>query len=244
MVIGEIVELWRYCVSSIGGEAMAEVGLSVTGIPGDRQFCLFDPATGKPAAPEKEPRWRPALFLIARRQGDGLPEIGFPDGAWLHLDNHKLDDRLLQHFGFPARIGTYAPGTWPQANFPRVQNRYQPSPLHLVATGSLDQLAELSGVTDVDSRRFRPSVLVRTSGGRGFRENDWIGHTIGLGDVRVRIAEGTKRCGMTLISQPGLSERPAVLRTILHHNGRNLGVYGATEHSGSIRLGDPVRLYR
>ncbi|WP_164844744.1 MOSC N-terminal beta barrel domain-containing protein [Brucella pituitosa] len=51
--IGRVREVWRYPVSSLGGETLASITVSPEGIAGDRRFALFDPETGLAAAPEK-----------------------------------------------------------------------------------------------------------------------------------------------------------------------------------------------
>ena len=59
--IGKVLEVWRYPVSSLGGERVPHVEVSPEGVVGDRLFGLFDGASGRTASPEQEPRWRPAL---------------------------------------------------------------------------------------------------------------------------------------------------------------------------------------
>ena len=77
--IGRVREVWRYPVSSLGGEMLASITVSPEGIAGDRRFALFDPETGLAAAPEKETRWRPALFITASQSPIGLPVLRFAD---------------------------------------------------------------------------------------------------------------------------------------------------------------------
>ena len=45
---------------------------------------------------------------------------------------------------------------------------------------------------------------------------------------------------MTLVAQPGLDEDPDVLRGIMKHNGRSLGVYAEPLASGVVAVGDRV----
>ena len=71
-------------------------------------------------------------------------------------------------------------------------------------------------------------------------ENDWLGTTLTIGAVAVAVSERTRRCGMTLIAQPGLDEEPDVLRGVMRHNGRSLGVYAAPLASGVLAVGDRV----
>ena len=235
--IGRVREVWRYPVSSLGGEALTAISVSPEGIEGDRRFALFDPETGLAAAPEKETRWRPALFITASQPATGLPVLRFADGAEHALDDGALPDRLAEHFGFPVAIGLMGSGDY---RFPVVSNRYKPAPLHLVTTASVSALADVSGLSPIDPRRFRPSVLIETEDDPGFMENDWVGHTVRIGEAEIHVTEASRRCGMTLVAQPGLAEEPDVLRGIMRHNKRNLGVYATPTEGVTISVGDAV----
>jgi len=220
---------------------MRQIDIAPDGVVGDRQFALMDRDTGLPAAPEKEPRWRPALFLTCKMSDDQIPQIGFPDGFCYSLDDGVLPDKLSDYFGFPVAVGTYAQtgSHWSRA-LPAVENRYVPTALHVLTTSSLQRLAEIGTFTETDRRRFRPSILIDSGEEGRFLENDWIGATLQIGDLRAVVTEPTKRCGMTLIAQPGITEQPEILRNILRHNTRNLGVYCRIEHAAPIRMGDAV----
>lgn len=235
--IGRVREVWRYPVSSLGGEPLASITVSPEGIEGDRRFALFDPETGLAAAPEKETRWRPALFIAASQPATGLPVLRFADGAEHTLDDSALPDRLAEHFGFPVAIGLVGPGDY---RFPVVSNRYAPAPLHLVTMASVSALAEVTGLPPIDTRRFRPSVLIETEDDEGFLENDWVGGIVRIGEAEIRVTEASRRCGMTLVAQPGLAEEPDVLRGIMRHNKRNLGVYATPTEAVTIRVDDAV----
>jgi hypothetical protein len=235
--IGRVREVWRYPVSSLGGETLASITVSPEGIEGDRRFALFDPETGLAAAPEKETRWRPALFITASQPPSGLPVLRFADGAEHALDDGALPDRLAEHFGFPVAVGIFGEE---DMRFPVVSNRYKPAPLHLVTTASLNALAGISGLAPLDARRFRPSVLIETDEVEGFIENDWVDHVVKITDADIHVTEASRRCGMTLVAQPGLSEESDVLRGIMRHNKRNLGVYATPTGPVTISVGDPV----
>lgn len=235
--IGRVREVWRYPVSTLGGEALASITVSPDGIEGDRRFALFDPDTGLAAAPEKETRWRPALFITASQPPTGLPVLRFADGAEHALDDSALPDRLAEHFGFPAAIGLVGSGDY---RFPVVSNRYASAPLHFVTTASVSALAAVTGLPPLDARRFRPSVLIETEDDEGFIENDWVGHMVRIGEADIRVTEASRRCGMTLVAQPGMAEEPDVLRGIMRHNKRNLGVYATPAAPVTLSVGDPV----
>lgn len=239
--LGTVEEIWRYPVSSIGGERLTTVEIGPDGIEGDRCWCIVDSATGAVAAPEKEQRWRPSVFLHARLR-DHETEIGFPDGDWLPVTDARVDGKLSAHFDFEAAIRPYAKADT-QTSIPVATNRYEPSPLHLITTGTLNHLASLIGVSEVESKRFRPTFVLQTDNNGEFHEQRWLGRRIQLGPHVIAAAtEETKRCGLTLIAQPGVTENPDILRTILRQNRRNFGIYGNVERSGAVTVGDGVHL--
>jgi len=242
MSVGTVEQIWRYPVSSLGGETLTSAQLKPAGIPGDRTWCVVDADTQMPAAPERDPRWRPALFLKSRLRG-ALPEIGFPDGEWQSLDNDALARRLEEHFRFPVEVLRYSAGVQDKESDTRFAiNHYEPSPVHLLTTGSLDHLANLMAAGHGDVRRFRPNILLRTEAKNEFVERLWIGRDLRVASTVFRATEETKRCGMTLIAQPGLPDDPDVLRTVVRHNKRNLGAYLTVETPGTVRVGDRASL--
>lgn len=251
--VGHVAELWRYPVSSLGGEkidrleivaasdgaenGVASHGVPIHGVPGNRAFLLFDPETREPAAPESSERWRKALHLSSRRRADGVTEIGFPDGMWLPVGATDIEPRLAGHFGFPVGLAeTRGSG----GHLPVVAPRYSASPLHILTTASMNAISASDPSLLMDARRFRPDILVATEAASGFVENDWIGRRIVIGTLSISATEGTKRCGMTMAAQPGLPEQPDVLRSILRGNRRNLGIYAEIAAPGSLSLGDDV----
>lgn len=238
--LGEIIEIWRYPVSSLGGEMLSSAVLGSDGIAFDRAWCVCDAATGAPAAPEKELRWRPALFLSSRLGEDQRPEIGFPGDDWMPVDDDVLAERLGDHFGFAVDVRPYARNADDEG--PTATNRYLPSPLHLITTDGLKHLATLAGTDTVSSRRFRPNVVIETHGLQGFPEKAWVTERLNLGDALVVGYEETRRCGMTLTPQPELPENPDILRSILRHNRRNFGIYCTIEAPGMIATGDSASL--
>ena len=118
--------------------------------------------------------------------------------------------------------------------------------VHLLTTATLDRLRELYPQGRFEARRFRPNIVVQlASGEAGFAENDWVGHTITIGEaVRVNVSAPCGRCVMTTLAQGDLPKDPGILRTAARHNKVNVGVYAAVARGGTIRRGDPVRLSR
>jgi uncharacterized protein YcbX len=237
--IGRITEIWRYPISSLGGERIASTIVTDAGIVGDRQFALVDDATGVPAAPEKHARWRKALHLQARCVAGELPTITFPDGPCCAVNDRALNALLSDYFEFAVAIAANGPIDG-HPDFRRTEHRHMHFPIHVLTTASLQHVAELRQVEAVDVRRFRPTVLIETGDIRGFAEKQWIGQSLHLGAVALRAVEETTRCGMTFIPQPGIEDDPEILRTILRNNRRHLGLNCSVESIGTLQEGDDV----
>lgn len=235
------MELWQYPISSVGGESVRSITAGASGVLGDRNFILMDGKTGMPAAPERDARWRPALHLTARPVEGDLPLIAFPDGATMSVADVATNEYLSNYFGFCVVIGKLN-DTSEHYGFPRATHRHHHFPIHILTTGSLRRLAQLLSVNDVDVRRFRPTMLVETGDDAGFPESAWIGRRVIMGAIELCVEEETKRCGVTFISQPGLDEDPEVLRSILRHNKRHLGVYCSVTREGEIQVGDQLTI--
>ncbi|MGE0472825.1 MAG: MOSC domain-containing protein [Nitrospirales bacterium] len=116
--------------------------------------------------------------------------------------------------------------------------------IHLLTTATLNRLRETYPTGRFDVPRFRPNLVVASGEERkGFIENDWVGHVLGIGDeVRLKITSSCARCVMTTLAQGELPRDTGILRTAVQHNQGNVGVYAAVIQGGAIRCGDRVRL--
>lgn len=99
-----VAEVWRYPVTSVGGERISAAMLSATGLHGDRYYGLIDGKSGTPAAPERDQRWRKALYLNAMHVEDSIPVLVFPDGGSMQLDDRTTNEALSDHFGFHVSV--------------------------------------------------------------------------------------------------------------------------------------------
>ena len=119
--------------------------------------------------------------------------------------------------------------------------------VHLVASSTLEHLAELAPDSDFDVRRYRPNVLVGGAGG-GFVENTWTAADLRVGDgIVLRPIVPTMRCIMTTLPQGDLPRDPATLRTVAAHNRLDIpgvgvwscvGLYAEVVETGAINVGD------
>jgi uncharacterized protein YcbX len=125
-------------------------------------------------------------------------------------------------------------------------------PIHILTTGSLRHLEDLTPGVPFDHRRFRPNLLLETAE-VGFVEQEWAGRTIWAGDVGFTITIPTARCAMPVLQHaPDVPHDGRQLRAIARHNTLELpelggrwncvGVYAVLASSGTVAVGSSVCL--
>ena len=118
------------------------------------------------------------------------------------------------------------------------------APIHILTTATLDRLRDLYPQGRFEARRFRPNIVIEAAAwSTGFVENDWVGHTLAIGDeVRLSVTAPCPRCVMTTLPQSDLPGDLGILRTAVRYNKAHVGVYATVLQAGTIRRGDAVRL--
>lgn len=260
-----VATLWRYPVKSMQGEELNAADVTGTGLLGDRQFAVIDPATGKVAG-AKNPRKWPGFFYFRAaytsppRAGSALPavRVTMPDGATATTDETDLPKLLSAALGREVTISAAS-----AAAAPAIAEEYviadddvtsfdlppgtffDAAPVHLVTTATLDRLRSLYPEGRFEPRRFRPNIIVATGpDATGFVENDWVGHEIAIGEhVRLRVAATTGRCVMSTLPQGDLPKDSGILRTAAAHNNAQVGVYAVVISGGLVRRGDTVSVF-
>ncbi len=263
--VGTIASLWRYPVKSMMGEELNASLVTERGLLGDRVFALVDRETGKVVSAKQPRKWAKMFGFRATYAeppgGNGLPSvrIALPDGKIVTSDLRNLNEILSRELGREVALATSAPEApsleeyWPDIEglaFREIVTDEAMPPgtffdlgvVHILTIATIDRLRELYPDGRFEVRRFRPNVVVTTEG-RGFVENDWIGHTLALGDeVRLEVTGPCPRCVMTTLPQYDLPKDPGILRAAAKHNEANVGVYASVVRGGAVRRGDLVRL--
>src|SRR5262249_26741832 len=145
-----------------------------------------------------------AAYVEPPAEGRPLPavRITFPDGDMLTTDEADAQRRLTAGVGRPVRLAragegdVTAEGYWPDHEWlPHPDEGFEfPLPpgtffdcatVHLVTTATLSRLRELTPASRFEVPRFRPNLVIEAEG--GFVENGWVGRTLTLGEVRLRI---------------------------------------------------------
>jgi uncharacterized protein YcbX len=232
-LVGRVVGLWRYPVKSMSAEPLTEVDVSWHGFAGDRRWAFVR---------------------------DGVPQSGFP---WLTLReradlNHyrpsyvdpAQPDKSATVVQTPAGV-TYdvtdpalAAELYPQGARVIKQNRgvFDTFPLSLITTQSIARLGEMVG-TQLDVKRFRPNLLVEASGNAPFQEDDWVGCTLRIGGMAMRVDKRDGRCAVITIDPVTTERNPTILRAVARNREGCLGIYGSTVAPGRVALGDEVDVF-
>ncbi|MEO8468862.1 MAG: MOSC domain-containing protein [Chloroflexota bacterium] len=253
-----VVRLSIAPVRSLGLEHPEEILLTELGVAEDRRFYLID-ERGYLVD-------RVVVGDLAQAAGHTDPDartlrITLPGGEVLEGDVELGAPVETQLHGRIA-VGHEVIGPWGEALSPlagravrvvrtdRIGGTREGNAASLLSQGSLDELARRSGVSTIDSRRFR--MLIDLDGMTPHEEDDWIGGRIAVGEAVLRVTARDGRCAITT-QDPDTGERDLdTLRTILAYRGpmpdpkgapkAMFGVLADVERPGRIRVGDEVRV--
>src|SRR5437660_10108578 len=271
-VRSSVVSLWRYPVKSMMGEELNAAEVTERGRVGDRQFAVVDASTGKVAGAKNPRKWGNffdfrAAYVEPPESGSKLPAVRLtlPDGTVATSEQPDLAPVLSRALGREVAFaqaqhdgessGAQAEEYWPDIE--GLEHRdtvtewelpagtfFDLAVVHLLTTATIERLRALYPEGRFEVRRFRPNIVVATKpDAQGFVANDWIGHTVAIGDeVRLRITGPCPRCVMTTLAQGDLPKDAGILRTAAQNNEANVGVYADVVKSGTVRRGDDVTL--
>ena len=269
---GSVVGLWRYPVKSMMGEELNASEVTGRGLVGDRQFAVVDASTGKVAGAKNPRKWGNffdfrAAYVEPPERESKLPAVRLtlPDGTVVTSEQPDLAQVLSRALGREVAFaeaqhegessGAQAEEYWPDIEGLEYRDTvtewelpagtfFDLAVVHLLTTATIERLRALYPEGRFEVRRFRPNVVVATEPDQqGFVENDWIGHTVAIGDeVRLRITGPCPRCVMITLPQGDLPKDAGILRAAAQNNQANVGVYANVVKGGTVRRGDEVTL--
>jgi uncharacterized protein YcbX len=278
-MVGMVFKLCRYPVKSMLGQDVTVSTVTHTGLAGDRRLAVVSRTTGKIASAKYPRLWRDLLTLSAETlDKDSLSHvrITLPGGKTIDSTDADADAILSEVLNEPVTLTATPP---PDATLDRavpdavlrdgiaaqvpadvitIGAGSPPgtfvdfAPLHLLTTGTLARIAELSPFGKSDFERYRPNIVIRTIT-PGFTENDWLNRDLRVGpDLVLRIIARTPRCAVPTLAHGDLPRNAEALRVLAKHNRVTpmesmgpepcAGVYAEVLTPGRVRTGDPVRL--
>jgi uncharacterized protein len=228
-MVGRVAGLWRYPVKSMAAEALEWADVSWHGVAGDRRWAFIRRGMERSSFPWLTIRERPELahyrprFAVPDHPDSSPTIVRTPSGRELDV----ADPALAAGLGDGVRVIK--------------QNRgvFDTFPLSLITTNTIAGLGAQVGA-GLDALRFRPNLLVEAVDGAEFPEDGWIGATLRIGGLRMRVDQRDGRCVMVNVDPVTLERNPAVLRTIARERDACLGVYGSTVEPGCVALDDEV----
>jgi hypothetical protein len=232
---GSVASLWRYPVSSMGGERLERAPVTGSGVEGDRIWGLLDASNERIASPGREKHFIQVPRGHARFTGDGVA-ISSDGTEWAGPDDLGVLQQLSDVFGFTPVLRPFV--SFGGQGF---RPRYEHAPIHLITTAGMRSLARDMPGSVIDERRFRPNIVVHwPDEAEAMPEQGWIGREIRIGDVVLKGREPCGRCGFITIEQDGLPLDVELLRNVVRRYGRNFGIYCDVVTPGEIRPSDTV----
>ena len=114
-------------------------------------------------------------------------------------------------------------------------------PISIMSQQSLATMNRLEGESRFDVRRFRPNLLVDIPDtDHPFPEQAWVGKTLSIGSVKLKIDMTCPRCSMTTHGFDDLPRDTEVMRKLVNHSDGNLGIYASVMQAGKVSAGDSV----
>jgi uncharacterized protein YcbX len=253
-VTGRLARLHRYPVKGLAGEALERIAVAAgDGLPGDRRFAIV---TGRTAFDDAHPRWlRKESFVMLMRDGDEtlarLRCAYEDDGAILiatppaeiprrldlrtaagRAEATQLVNALLgRRSDGPVRV--VAAGALSLTDIPQ-------NGLSIINLASVDDLARRLG-RPVDPLRFRANCYL--DGVPAWAEREWIGRTVRIGDVELKLVAHIRRCNATQVDPTTATRDLDTVRLLKTHYGHvDLGLYADVTRAGTLRVGAPVEV--
>lgn len=225
---GRIESLWRYPVKSLIGERLTNIDVDARGLWGDRLFALSN-ADGKIGSGKDTQRFKriDGLFSLSAKASAHGVSVTFSDGRLLTDKDPAINKMLSQTLGQSVTLTK-------EGKIPHFDNE----PIHIVTTASLSLLREFSSGLDIDSRRFRPNLVMKTN----CLDQDLIGKRLKIGQTILEITQKTKRCRMITLAQPGIDNKPKLLNVVSKRFGLDFGVYAKVISTGTISVGEHVEI--
>ncbi len=234
--LGTVAELWRYPVKSLGGERLSRVACDARGLAGDRWWAVrgADTKLGSGKTTRRFRRMPGLLSISARLDETGVTWVEDAEGRRAPAGDPGAAEIVSAVVGEPVSLTEEA-----------ATPHFDASALHLLTASSLAWMDSIRPDDRVEARRFRPNVVVEVAdvAAHDVRpEERWLGRTLRIGEVTVRVERTTQRCVMVTMAQPALAFSPGILRELARRTGCMFGVYCDVLEVGTIKAGDEVRV--
>lgn len=148
-----------------------------------------------------------------------------------NIFGREENEPLPNFAAFPPEVAEFEspPGT-----------HYDCWPLMVMTTSAMTALQKALPNSNVDIKRFRPSIVVETTD-IGHPEFTWKGKTATIGSARIEFLDPCPRCIMiTRRINDDIPEDRTILRHVVRDLDQNVGVYARVITPGTISINDTV----
>jgi uncharacterized protein YcbX len=214
----------------MGEESLESIHAGWNGFDGDRRWAFIRGGLVRSGFPWLTIRENPSMWKYSPHFADpGDPDqsttlVRTPSGA----EYDVVDPVLARELGHDARVIKQDRGI------------FDTMPLSLISVQTIEGLSASVG-TALAMRRFRPNIVIDSDHGDG-GENAWVGKTISVGGMQMRVDKRDKRCVMINVDPETTERNAAVLRAVAQEREACLGVYGTVAARGMISVGDTVAM--
>ena len=272
-----VLNIYRYPVKSMMGEALSEAAMGESGIAGDRGWAVRDEKRGGIRGGKKIPQ----LMQLTAQSGAAAPLIIAPDGDSASASAEGINEWLSGKLNHPVTLWPLLPaeqldhyrrgapdtedfeqelravfGRLPDEPLPDLTGfeellEFESPPgtyfdafsLSIMSQQSLATMNQLDGDSLFDVRRFRPNLLVDIpDSDHPFPEQAWVGKTLSIGSVKLKIEMTCPRCSMTTHGFDDLPQDAQIMRKLVANSEGNLGIYASVLEAGTVSAGDSISL--
>jgi hypothetical protein len=249
-VTARVAAIYRYPVKGMTGVSLSTVPLTADeGLPHDRRFAI---ARADARLDPEAPAWRPKeRFVMLMRDADlarlrvemdveaGTMVVDGPDGERCTAPFGTRAERAPLEAFLGAALGPRGGGPVRLVEAGALSFTDVPENcVSLINLGSVQELAARMGQA-LDPLRFRANLYV--DGLAPWREFDWVGRVVQVGDVRLKVIARIPRCAATGVN-PATGERDLNVVKALktHFKHTHMGVYATVTAGGVLRSGAGV----
>lgn len=240
MLIGSIKEIVRHPVKSFYGESVKKTKIMDYGLYGDRSHAYVD-ETNKGnflTITRFQEMVRYKARFIGEESIEEYPkvEVMTPEGKIFDWESEELIKELESKSKRKVSTKKYSPLHVPIG--PIAEEHIQ-----LVSDASIHKLEELWGGDEVNSRRFRPNLIISLKDKVPFIEETWFGRRIKIGEeVEIELKRHCKRCMIITVNPDDAKRDPSLHKTVISERNNYFGVYASVIKPGEINVDDEVHL--
>jgi uncharacterized protein YcbX len=170
-------------------------------------------------------------LLLYHPFGEPLPtHVRTPSGSEVELRSEQLEREIAARYGHGVELMNLKHGIFDDAS------------ISVIGRATMAKISAEAGV-ELDTRRFRANIVLETDDPTAFEEDAWIGGRLVFGETAmVSVTARDVRCVMVNIDPDTAAQDARVMKSVVRLNANNAGVYGTVVQTGTIRVGQAVRL--